>query len=217
MHFHNRADAGRRLAESLAGDPSRPLVVLGLPRGGLPVAAEVAEALGAPLDLLMVRKLGVPRQPELAMGAIGERGVRVLDDDVLRQSGVTDRELETVESNEREELERRATRYRGGRPPRSLRGCTALVVDDGVATGSTALAAVEVARRLGADRVEVAVPVASRQAVDALSRAADEVHCLWTPVLFHAVGQWYDDFTPTTDEEVVAALERRSGSDGAVY
>lgn len=217
MHFHDRADAGRRLAESLTVDPSRPLVVLGLPRGGLPVAAEVAEALDAPLDLLMVRKLGVPRQPELAMGAIGEHGVRILDESVLRLAGVTDRELDEVEARERVELDRRAARYRDGRTPRSLRGRTALIVDDGLATGSTALAAVEVARRLGAGRVEIAAPVGSRPAVDALARRADEVHCLWSPVQFHAVGEWYDDFRSTSDDEVVAALARRSGDDGPVY
>jgi predicted phosphoribosyltransferase len=205
MTFKDRLDAGERLAAALARFRTEDVVVLGLPRGGVPVAAVVARALGAPLDVIVVRKLGVPAHRELAMGAIGDGGVRVVNEDVLRAEGVTARELAEVEARERAELIRRARDLRGDRPPVSVAGRTAIVIDDGIATGSTASAACEVIRALRADRVVLAVPVGARQALEALRRVADEVVCLETPEPFYAVGQWYADFSPTTDEEVTAS------------
>lgn len=207
MDFRDRSEAGRRLAGLLERPPGERLVVLGLPRGGVPVAAEVARALDAPLDVLVVRKLGVPSQPEYAMGAIGECDVRILDGDVIRSLHISDEELATVEAAERAELERRVHRYRGDRDPEPLLGCTAIVVDDGMATGSTALAACQVARLMGAARVVLAVPVASTEAVSALRRHADEVVAVVTSQRFGSVGAFYDDFTQTSDAEVVGWLE----------
>lgn len=216
MHFRDRRDAGRRLAEVLAGRSGGSPVVLALPRGGVPVAAEVARALGAPLDVIVVRKLGVPFHPEYAMGAIGEGGVRIIDGDVIRSVHVTDEQLARVDAAERAELQRRARRYRGDRPPVSLVGRTALIVDDGMATGSTALAAAQVARAMGAASVVVAVPVASPQAVADLRREVDEVICVAAPEDFRAVGRWYDDFSETTDDQVVSLLaELGSGPSGS--
>jgi putative phosphoribosyl transferase len=206
MPFRDRHEAGRRLAERLSGlRSSRPLV-LGLPRGGVPVAFEVARALDSPLDLLVVRKLGVPFQPELGMGAVGEDGVRVLNPEVLREAGVTDAQLAEVEARERAEVERRAARLRGGRPAVPLTGRTVIIVDDGLATGGTARAAIRVARERGASRVVLAVPVAPPDTVTALSREADEVVALETPEPFFAIGGWYMDFSPTSDQEVVDVL-----------
>jgi len=207
--FRDRAEAGRRLAEELKrrlGDED--VVVLGLPRGGVPVAFEVARELDAPLDVIVVRKLGVPYQPELGMGAIGEDGVRVLNDQVLALARVGEDEVAAVERSERAELERRATRFRGRRPRASLVGRTAVVVDDGIATGSTARAACQVARAHGASRVILAVPVAPRSSLASLAEIADELVCLATPEPFYAVGQFYRDFSQTSDEEVVEFLER---------
>jgi len=207
--FRERAAAGRKLAEQLKrrlGDED--VVVLGLPRGGVPVAFEVARELGAPLDVIVVRKLGVPHQPELGMGAIGEDGVRILNDEVLAMAGVEENDLAVVERSERAELERRATRFRSGRPRTSLVGRSAVVVDDGIATGSTARAACQVARAHGASRVILAVPVAPRASLASLADAADEIVCLATPEPFFAVGQFYRDFSQTSDEEVVALLHR---------
>ena len=218
MGFSDRADAGQRLAELLRqqGLEHENVVVLGLPRGGVPVAFEVSQALGAPLDVIVVRKLGVPFQPELAMGAIGEGGVRILNDDVLRMAMVDGTELALVERRERTELERRARRFRGNRLPVPLRGRTVVVVDDGMATGASARAACQVARAHGAGRVVMAVPVASRSAVDELAKACDGVTTLEAPENFHAVGAWYGDFRPTSDDEVVMLLERSaSGAAGA--
>ena len=184
------------------------VVVLGLPRGGVPVAFEVARELDAPLDVIVVRKLGVPYQPELGMGAIGEDGVRVLNHEVLAMARVSEDEVAAVERSERAELERRATRYRGSTPRSSLVGRTAVVVDDGIATGSTARAACQVARAHGASRVILAVPVAPRSSLGLLDEVADELLCLATPEPFYAVGQFYRDFSQTSDEEVVELLER---------
>lgn len=194
-----RCDAGR------AGPP--PPVVLGLPRGGVPVAAEVAAALDAPLDVLLVRKLGVPFQPELAMGAIGEEDVRVVDDEVVRRARVTPDELAAVAVRERAVMARQAELFRAGRPRLSLCGATAVVVDDGIATGSTARAACAVARAYGAERVVLAAPVAAPSAVTELSRVADAVVCVETPSHLVAIGQSYADFSATQDEEVVRLLE----------
>jgi putative phosphoribosyl transferase len=208
VRFVDRADAGRRLAARLRGVAGPDVVVLGLPRGGVPVAFEVARALGAPLDVIVVRKLGVPFQPELAMGAIGEDGARTVNDAVMAASGVDDHDLHLVEARERAELERRARRFRDVRPRVDLRGRTALIVDDGIATGSTARAACQVARAQGAGRVILAVPVAPAGADQRFVDAADELVVVTAPRHFGAVGQFYDDFSPTTDDEVVDLLVR---------
>jgi predicted phosphoribosyltransferase len=212
--FADRNDAGRRLARALQhlrsgeGGPERDLVVVGLPRGGVPVAAHVARVLGAPLDVILVRKLGVPIQPELAMGAIGEDGIRVTADDVMDQLGLGPDDLDRVEARERIELERRARAYRAGRARIPLRDREVVVVDDGVATGSTARAACQVARAEGAARVILAVPVAPQDWVLRLGDVADELVAVATPDPFIAIGRFYRDFSPTTDAEVVALLDR---------
>ena len=204
--FRDRFDAGRRLGKRLLSLQSSDVVVLGLPRGGVPVAFEVATVLGAPLDAVVVRKLGVSFQPELAMGAIGEDGAQVLNLEVLALIGVDQSQFAAIARRERAELERRESRYRNGRPPISLDGRTAVVVDDGIATGSTARVACQVARARGAARVVLAVPVASPSTVAELTRDVDELVCLKTPDRFFAVGEWYWDFSPTTDKEVIALL-----------
>jgi putative phosphoribosyl transferase len=215
MPFRDRREAGQRLAERLSGlRSSRPLV-LGLPRGGVPVAFEVAREMHTPLDVLVVRKLGVPFQPELGMGAVGEDGVRVLNPEVLREAGVTDSQLAEVEARERAEVEQRAARLRRGRPAIPLTDRTVVIVDDGLATGGTARAAIRVARARGAARVVLAVPVAPPDTVAALSREADDVVSVETPEPFFAIGGWYVDFTPTSDQEVVDLLAA-SGPDKEV-
>ncbi|MEV7771069.1 phosphoribosyltransferase family protein [Kitasatospora sp. NPDC086791] len=204
--FADRTDAGRRLAARL-GDLGGPgTVVVALPRGGLPVAAEVAQALRAPLDICVIRKLGVPYQPELGMGAIGEEGIRVLNEQVIRIASVTDDQLAEVERRERAELERRARRYRGDRPPADLRGRRVIVVDDGIATGSTAKAACRIVRARGAARVVLAVPVAPRDWTDRLEEVADDLVCVDTPSPFFAIGEFYADFSQTEDTEVLRVL-----------
>jgi len=207
MSFRNRVDAGQRLAGALRHLRGEDVVVLGLPRGGVPVAAEVARALQAPLDVIVVRKVGVPWQPELAMGAIGEGNAGVVNDGVVRMAGVKPDELSAAQTHTRVEVQRRVRALRGHRPPVQLAGRTAVIVDDGIATGSTARAACRVARAQGAARVVLAIPVAPADAVANLSDAADEVVCLFEPAWFGAVGQFYDDFTPTTDDQVVAVLD----------
>ncbi|MEU5293479.1 phosphoribosyltransferase family protein [Streptomyces umbrinus] len=207
MYFADRTDAGRRLAAQLHHLKGHDLVIVGLPRGGVPVAAQIAEALEAPLDVCLVRKLGVPFQPELAMGAIGEEGVRVVNEPVVRGMGVTDRDLAAVEEHERGVLEQRARRYRGERQPTRYEGRTVLVVDDGLATGSTALAACRIARARGASRIVLAVPVAPLDWSIRLGGEADEGVCLHTPQEFHAIGEFYADFGQTSDEEAIACLE----------
>lgn len=212
MVFVDRVDAGRRLASKLQHLRGRDAVVVGLPRGGVPVACEVAMTLHAPLDVILVRKLGVPFQPELGMGALGEDGVRVINEEVVRLAGVTEAELGVVERHERVELERRARRLRGDRPRVALAGRTVVVVDDGLATGSTARAACQVARAEGAARVVVAVPVAPPGWPARLGDDADECVCLETPEPFFAIGPCYVDFSQTSDDEVVACLERAATS-----
>ena len=212
MAFWDRVDAGQRLGRRLAHLAGGEVVVLGLPRGGVPVAFEVARALGAPLDIVVVRKLGVPFQPELGMGAIGEDGVRVLNPEVVRLAQVGEAELEAVERREREELERRASHLRGGAPRAPVAGRTAVVVDDGIATGSTARAACQVVRAQGAARVVLAVPVAPAATVAELAGVADEVVALEQPEAFFAVGQWYRDFSQTSDREVMELLERAAAT-----
>jgi putative phosphoribosyl transferase len=206
--FRNRTDAGRQLASLLEPLRGRDVVVLGLPRGGVPVASEIADALGAPLDVIVVRKVGVPGQPELAMGAIGEDGVRVVNDEIVRLTGVSPEDFGRVEQREGEELRRRAERFRGAAPRVDLVGRTAVIVDDGIATGSTARAACQVARAHGADRVVLAVPVAAPDSVQALADDADDIVCVQTPSWLRSVGQWYDDFTQVDDQTVVDLLRR---------
>jgi len=207
MLFADRVDAGRRLADRLKTFPRENLVVLGLPRGGVPVAFQVASKLEVPLDIIVVRKLGVPFQPELAMGAIGEGNVRILNEQVVTATGVAAAELDEVEARERKELARRALRFRGTRERVPLAGGTALIVDDGIATGSTVRAACKVARAQGARRVVVATPVAPPDTVAALRDDADEVIALYTPEHFYAIGQFYADFTQTSDDEVVRLMQ----------
>ena len=206
MRFRDRFDAGRQLASRLLPLKGTDAVVLGLPRGGVPVAAEVARALDAPLDVILVRKLGVPAQPELGMGAIGEGDARVINADVVRYSGASEADINAVEQRERAELERRTKRFRGDAPREPLAGRIAVLVDDGIATGSTARAACQVARAQGAARVVLAAPVAPPSARSTLAGDADELVCLETPERFLAIGEWYDDFSQTRDEEVVSLL-----------
>jgi len=204
--FANRAEAGRLLADRLAGLAGRDAVVLGLPRGGVPVAQPVAARIGAPLDVIVVRKLGVPFQPELGMGAVGEEGVTIINDEVVRLAGVTEATLRGVAEQERAELDARVRRWRGGRGPVPLRGRTAVIVDDGIATGSTARAAAAVARARGAVEVVLGAPVAPPDVASALAADFDDVVCVETPWSLGAVGQWYVDFSPTTDDEVARIL-----------
>ena len=204
--FADRADAGRRLAvllESLR--PSRPVVV-GMARGGVPVAGEVARILGAPLDVVVVRKLGHPSQPELGLGALGEEAVRVVNGSMVARLGVPDDVIEDVARRETVELDRRVRAYQGGRPPVPVAGRPVIVVDDGLATGFTARAAVEVVRRRGADRVIVAVPVGSPEAVASLRGVADDVVCVESAGRFAGISQCYRDFAQVGDDEVARLL-----------
>ena len=207
--FRDRADAGRVLAGLLRQYAARPdVVVLGLPRGGVPVAHEVARALGAPLDVFVVRKLGVPGQEEYAMGAIASGGVRVLNRDAVAQLAISERVIDEVAARERRELERREHLYRDGREPPTLEGRTVIVVDDGLATGASMRAAVEALKNHHPARIVVAVPVGSAETCARLRHEVDEVVCAATPDPFFAVGPWYDDFEQTTDGEVHDALAR---------
>ena len=209
--FSDRVEAGRRLADHLLPLAGRDdVVVVGLPRGGVPVASEVASRLGVPLDVIVVRKLGVPYRPELAMGAIGEDGVRIIDPRIVEQARVSDQQLEAVEVRERAELERRTVLFRQGRRRVPLTGAVAVIVDDGIATGSTVKAACRVARELGAARVVVAAPVAPDDIRARLQDFADEVVVVEEPADFRAVGQFYAHFDQTDDDEVVALLQRAS-------
>lgn len=223
MHFADRRDAGRRLAGLLghlafdgAADASvdggvdgagHGVVVLGLPRGGVPVALEIALALSAPLDVIVVRKLGAPFQPELAMGAIGEGGVRLVDEGVVRSVGATDREIAAIEERERLELARRAHQFRGDTEPIAVEGRTAVIVDDGIATGSSARVACRIVRARGATRLVLAVPVAPERWTRDLRGEADEFVCVSAPRWYRSVGEWYRDFSQTTDDEVIRCLE----------
>jgi putative phosphoribosyl transferase len=204
--FKNRVEAGQLLGTALMQLADEDVVVLGLPQGGVPVAREVARALAAPLDVIVVRKLGVPGQPEFAMGAIGEGDVSFIDWGVVSAAGVTGVQLSRVIQSEREVLERRALLLRGDREPQDLEGRVVVIVDDGMATGSTVKAAVRVTRALGAARVIVAAPVAPADTVDDLRSVSDAVVVLETPEPFYAIGQFYDDFSQTSDSEVLAAL-----------
>lgn len=207
MRFRDRVDAGHRLAEHLGHLRAENPVVVGLPRGGVPVAAEIASALDAPLDIVLVRKIGAPHRQELAVGAIGEDGVTVRNDAVLAELGLSWSDLDAQVERERAEIERRATTLRPGPRP-SLEGRTVTLVDDGIATGATVVAAIRVTRRLGARRIVLAVPVAPADTVERLRDIADEVVCGMTPSRFLAVGQWYEDFRQVSDDEVRELLQR---------
>jgi predicted phosphoribosyltransferase len=213
--FRDRADAGRRLGAALRRYADRgDVLVLALPRGGVPVAAEVAQALHAPLDVFLVRKLGVPGHEELAMGAIASGGVRVLNDEVVSLLAIGPEVIERAAQAEQAELRRRERAYRDDRPPPDVRGKTVILVDDGLATGSTMRAAAEALRRLGPARIVVAVPTAAKETCDQFRDVVDEVVCVITPEPFHAVGLWYEDFEQTTDEEVRDLLARAQVSAG---
>lgn len=214
MIFRDRTEAGRRLAEQVRekyGEADG-VVVLALPRGGVPVGFEVARALRAPLDLFIVRKLGVPGHEELAMGAIATGGVRVINESVTDYLGISPEVIEAVAAREREELERREREYRGGRPALELAGRTVLLVDDGLATGSTMRAAARALRTKWPARIVVAVPVASRETCEEFRAEVDDIICAATPEPFMGVGRWYEDFAQTTDEEVRSLLARATAA-----
>lgn len=214
LHFHDRKEAGRLLGAELATHKlPKNSVVLALPRGGVPVAFEVAKAIGASLDVLVVRKLGVPWQPELAMGAVARGGgipaVRILDEKLIRHEGISPAEVEAISAREAAEAERREQLYRADRPPLDLTKRTVILVDDGLATGSTMLAAVQFVKSLSPSAVIVAVPVVSRLACAHIRRVADDCMCLATPMPFRAVGEWYEDFRQISDAEVRALLSAK--------
>ncbi len=209
LPFQNRRQAGQLLAQALpqyanGGD----VIILALPRGGVPVACEVADALQVPLDLMLVRKLGTPGQEELAMGAIGQGGIRVLNRDVVQALRISDDVITAVEQRERRELDRRQQAYRGSRPPPQLRGKRVILIDDGLATGATMRSAVQAVRAQAPARIVVAVPLAPAETVDVLRGEADEVVCLATPEPFMAIGRWYHEFPQTSDAEVKGLLAR---------
>ena len=216
MRFRDRQDAGRHLAAALGSYAGRDdVLILALPRGGVPVGYEVARALGAPLDVMQVRKLGVPGHEELAMGAIASGGVRILSEGVVETLGIPERVIATVAAAEEQELDRRERVYREGRPFPEVRGRTVILVDDGLATGSTMRAAAAALRAHGAGRLVAAVPVAPRESCDALRDLVDEVICAVTPEPFLAVGEWYEDFTQTSDADVQDLLRRAAGAGAA--
>ncbi len=208
--FRNRQDAGRRLARALSRYKSQHPVVLALPRGGVPVAAEVALALEAPLDLVLVRKIGLPYQPELAMGAVVDGGAPIVirNDDVIAAAGVGDDEFDAVRDRELAEIERRRQRYIKDRPRAGIADRTAIVIDDGIATGATMKAALRAVRKRGAREVVLAIPVAPVDAIEDLRDEVDAVVCLETPDVFGAIGYFYDDFRQVSDDEVIAILHR---------
>jgi putative phosphoribosyl transferase len=213
--FADRSDAGRQLAELLVRFAPLQPVIVAMPRGGVPVAAEIAERLGAPLGIVVVRKIGCPWHPELGIGAIAEGDIRVLNQVLVDELRVSRQELADVTAREQEELARRVRQYRADRPPVPLAGRVAILVDDGLATGYTARAAVEALRRQGARRVILAVPVAPGERVNAMQDVADEVVVLATPPLLFAIGEVYEDFSQTSDDEVVEILERAARSRSA--
>ncbi|HEU5303678.1 MAG TPA: phosphoribosyltransferase [Gemmatimonadales bacterium] len=209
--FRDRFEAGRYLAPALQSYAGRPnVLVLALPRGGVPVAFEVARALHAPLDVMLVRKLGVPGHEELALGAIASGGVRIISDEIVRALGIPDRAIAEIAAHEEQELDRRAQVYRGTRPPPDVRGKTVILVDDGLATGSTMRAAVAALKAQQPERLVVAVPVAAPETCQSLRQEVDDVVCALAPEPFFAVGNWYQDFSQTSDEEVRTLLRRAS-------
>jgi predicted phosphoribosyltransferase len=209
MRFHDRAEAGQQLAARLQDYAGRPdVIVLALPRGGVPVAYEVARGLQAPLDVFVVRKLGMPGHEEYAIGALASGGVRLINEQAVALHGLDPREIDRVAAAEQTELERRERSYRGERPFPDLRGKTVILVDDGLATGSTMRAAVEALRLEGPNKIVVAVPVSAADTCFAFHGVADDIVCIMTPEPFYAVGLWYEDFSQTTDEEVHELLDR---------
>nr|WP_228430445.1 phosphoribosyltransferase family protein [Baekduia soli] len=207
LRFADRHDAGRRLAPLLAAFRDEHPVVVGMARGGVPVAAEVADALRAPMDVVLVRKIGAPHQPEYAVGALAEGGIRVLDDAAVRATGIGAAELQAVIDREQRELDARLARYRGDTPPLDVRGRTVLLVDDGLATGRSARAAALSLRARGAARIVLAVPVAAPSSLRGLLDCVDDTVCVQAPADLWAVGLWYHDFRPTSDQEVTALLD----------
>jgi predicted phosphoribosyltransferase len=211
--FRDRREAGRFLAQKLAAYANRPeVIVLALPRGGVPVAYEVAAALHAPLDVFLVRKLGVPGHEEYAMGAIASGGVRVLNEAVVQALHIPSSAIEAAVAREEQELARRSRAYRGERPPPEVRGRTVILVDDGLATGASMQAAILALRRLQPARIVVAVPTAAPETCEQMRAVAEEVICAMTPEPFHAVGLWYEDFSQTSDEEVGALLAQAAAA-----
>lgn len=210
--FADRRDAGRRLAEPLSDLATADPVVVALPRGGVPVAREISQLLGAPLEILAVRKLGAPGNPEYGFGAIAEDGTRMIDPEATAVLGIRNRELEKIAERERAELRRRVQAYRGDRPPPNLEGRTVVIVDDGAATGLTDVAAIRAIRSQHARWVTLALPVCSTEALELLRGEADQVVCLRAPRRLYGVGHWYHDFKQVSDQEVVDALDQRSGA-----
>jgi putative phosphoribosyl transferase len=212
QYFHDRAEAGRLLAEKLTAYANRQDIrVLALPRGGVPVAFEIAKALHVPLDVFLVRKLGVPGHEELAMGAIASGGIVVHNDEVIGNLDISSQEIDTVVAREQQELERREHLYRGDRPFPDLHGCTVILVDDGLATGATMRAAVVAARQYHPAHSVIAVPIAAPDTCEALSTQVDEIICAMTPDPMYAVGLWYEHFDQTTDDEVRELLAQARG------
>ncbi|MGA2511747.1 MAG: phosphoribosyltransferase [Candidatus Acidiferrales bacterium] len=209
MVFQDRQEAGRKLAERLRAYANRnDVVVLGIPRGGVPVAFEVARALRAPLDIFLSRKLGVPGQEELAFGAIATGGTRVLDREIIEAVGISEEQIEQITAKVKTELERRENLYRGAQPPLRVEGLTVLLIDDGIATGSSMRAAIKALRQMKPARVVVAVPVAPQSTCSRLALEVDELICVHTPKDFYAIGQFYEDFSQVADEEVTALLRQ---------
>lgn len=207
--FRDREEAGRKLAEQLSAYANRKdVIVLGIPRGGVPVAQEVAKGLNAPLDIFVSRKLGVPWQEELAFGAIATGGTRVLDHEIIEAVGISDEQIEQITARVKKELERRENLYRGNRPPLKIDGLTVILVDDGIATGSSMRAAIKALRRMNPAQIVVAVPVAPQSTCKLLKSEVDRLVCVYMPEEFYAIGQFYDDFSQVADEEVTRLLHR---------
>jgi len=213
MIFENRVEAGRQLAQKLKKYAGRKdVVVLGIPRGGVPVAFAVASALKAPLDIFLSRKLGVPWQEELAFGALASGGIRVLDRELISELNISEEDIERTTQTVKKELERRERLYRGDRPPLRVAGKIAVLVDDGIATGSSMRAAIQALRQMGPSRIVVAVPVAPARTCDSLRPEVDELVCIQAPELFWAIGQFYEDFSQVADQEVTELLRRAESS-----
>lgn len=211
MNILNRVDAGRRLAEKLGAYARRKdVLVLGIPRGGVPVAFQVAAELEAPLDVFVVRKLGVPGYEELAFGAIATEGIRIVDPQIVEEAGISDLEIELIAAKQRQELDRRERIYRGGRPPLNLRGKTIILVDDGIATGASTRAAILALRQLNPASIVLAAPIAPASTCRRLRAEVDDLICLDTPEIFYAIGELYDDFSQVSEEEVTTLLQRNS-------
>lgn len=216
--FQDRAHAGRKLAEQLGAYANRKdTIVLGIPRGGVPVAFEVAKVLHAPLDIFLSRKLGVPGQEELAFGAVATGGVRVLDREIVEGVGISGEKIEEITVKVKKELERRENLYRDARPPLKVEGQTVLLVDDGIATGSSMRAAIDALRQMKPARIVIAVPVAPFSTCNRLRTEVDELVCTHTPKYFHAIGQFYEDFSQVADEEVTELLRRAAQQIGRAH